>query len=220
MTISKLRAANLKADNAGERFLELVSLAKNLGHGEFGLCSELVLSGYDKTEFTEKLQDKICSNLKQDSFLGFSFLNDENYNEFAIFSSDGKIYLQKKSKLFSPNKEQEIFRAANVDQTRIFTIDGIKFGVLICFELRFIELWQKLSGAQVILVPALWGARHGEHFITLCGALAMQNRCYVVACSDLDFKFSCVFAPDGTNLGHSTKFERTKISEFTKSLGL
>jgi predicted amidohydrolase len=52
---------------------------------------------------------------------------------------------------------------------------------MICFELRFIELWKKLQGADIICIPSMWGEPRKEHFETLTKALAITNQCYVIA---------------------------------------
>jgi predicted amidohydrolase len=43
-------------------------------------------------------------------------------------------------------------------------------------------LWDRLRGADIIIVPAQWGKLRGHHFTTLLSALAVANQCYVVAC--------------------------------------
>ena len=63
----------------------------------------------------------------------------------------------------------------------IFEIDGIKMGILICFELRFKEFYKCLEGCDIIFVPAMWGKIRSSNFETLTKALAVLNQCYVLA---------------------------------------
>ena len=103
-----------------------------------------------------------------------------------------------------------------------FEICGVKFGVLICFELRFLQLWERLCGAQIILVPAMWGAQKKAQFFTLLRALALQTRAYVVAVSDggkAQLKMAKVFYPDGKSAKWA-KFNLARIDEFRQNLGI
>jgi len=60
-----------------------------------------------------------------------------------------------------------------------------KLGVTICYDLRFPELYQKLTfvhGAQVLLIPSAFAMKTGEaHWETLLRARAIENQCYVIA---------------------------------------
>jgi omega-amidase len=70
--------------------------------------------------------------------------------------------------LFSPGNEQQAFSAGNRPAT--FTVDGICFGISICYDLRFSELFAAYAslGTDAVLVPAAWPCeriRHWELFI-------------------------------------------------------
>jgi predicted amidohydrolase len=63
-------------------------------------------------------------------------------------------------------------------------IDGITFGLSICYDLRFPELYRALAlrGAQILLVPAGFTLHTGrDHWEVLLRARAIENLCYVVA---------------------------------------
>ena len=122
-------------------------------------------------------------------------------------------FKQNKYKLFKPNNEDKITLKGNLNDIKIHHINGVKIGVLICFELRFIELWTRLMGAEIILVPAMWGKGRKRDYMVLCQALALQNRAYVVACSDMDLKFRSIFTPSGKR-GENMKFDINLIDKF------
>ena len=66
-----------------------------------------------------------------------------------------------------------------------FTCEGLCFGLAICYDLRFPELFRALvdKGAQVFLVPAAFTVPTGiSHWEVLLRARAIENGCYVVAC--------------------------------------
>jgi predicted amidohydrolase len=67
----------------------------------------------------------------------------------------------------------------------LFTRGGVRFGVQICYDVRFPELTRALvaEGAQVVLTPAAWA--HGFlkelHWTVLVQARAIENTVYVAA---------------------------------------
>ncbi|MEA1982966.1 MAG: carbon-nitrogen hydrolase family protein, partial [Campylobacterota bacterium] len=72
--------------------------------------------------------------------------------------------------------------------------------LLICFELRFKELWKMAEGADIIAVPSWWGVLRTEHFKALTQTLAIMNQCYVVASDSLNeecSKMSGIIKPNG-----------------------
>ena len=58
--------------------------------------------------------------------------------------------------------------------------------MLICFELRFPELWARLKGCALLLVPAMWGGPRRGHIVTLSEALAIINRTFVAVADSAD----------------------------------
>ncbi len=61
---------------------------------------------------------------------------------------------------------------------------GVRFGLSVCYDLRFPALYQALSGAgaEVLLVPAAFTRPTGEaHWLTLLKARAIENAAFVVA---------------------------------------
>lgn len=102
-------------------------------------------------------------------------------NVAKVFKDGEVIHTQAKSRLFKLGDEHSHMESGDDKDVVVFEADGIKFGILICFELRFKYLWQKLEGADIILVPSWWGRLRGENFRALTEALAVINQCYVVA---------------------------------------
>jgi predicted amidohydrolase len=64
-----------------------------------------------------------------------------------------------------------------------FDIDGVRFGALTCYDLRFPELARHITraGAQVLVLPAAWLAGPGKElqFEALLRARAIENTVYV-----------------------------------------
>ena len=62
------------------------------------------------------------------------------------------------------------------------------------------ELWSKLKGVDIILVPAMWGKIRKIHFDSLCQSVAIINQCYVIATNskNSDMSNSCsIITPFG-----------------------
>ena len=112
------------------------------------------------------------------------------YNVAKVLHGGQVVHEQAKSRLFRLGDEHEYFREGAEEEVSLFEVDGLKLGILICFELRFKSLWQRLEGADIIAVPAQWGRLRSGHFVTLTEALAVMNQCYVVASDSADPEMS------------------------------
>jgi deaminated glutathione amidase len=82
------------------------------------------------------------------------------------------------------------FRESDHDQPGdgellLFTLAGVRFGVTVCYDLRFPELFRALAerGADVILLPTAWVHGHLKelHLSTLSRARAIENTVYFAA---------------------------------------
>jgi len=107
------------------------------------------------------------------------------YNVAKVFYRGAVVHAQAKTALFKLGGEHDYFAAGSEDEIVLFEIDGLRLGLLICFELRFKAFWKVLEGADIILIPAQWGKLRTQNFVSLTNALAIMNQCYVVA-SDAD----------------------------------
>jgi deaminated glutathione amidase len=116
---------------------------------------------------------------------------DHVYNTVLVFDPSGhrvarydKIHLfafrhgneaYDESRTIAPGREPVLFEC---------TIDGqvLRVGLSVCYDLRFPELYRKLEGADLILVPAAFTATTGKaHWEALLRARAIENLCYVLA---------------------------------------
>ncbi len=122
------------------------------------------------------------------------------FNMAKIFHNGKEISKRPKAKLFTLGEEEKHFEQGKDEDVEIVEIDGIKIALLVCFELRFKTLWQQIEGADIVAVPAWWGALRAEHFKTLTQALAIMNQCYVVASDSANeecSKMSAIISPQG-----------------------
>ena len=184
------------------------------------VAPEVCLSGYDYDNFDEMLKFAPIANeaLKKASKNKIIILSmiekegDEVFNFAKIFHNGEVVYKRAKAKLFRFGDEHKYMSEGTFDDVKIVEVDGIKIGLIVCFELRFKELWQKLEGCDVIAVIAWWGVLRSEHFKVMTQALAIVNQCYVVASDSLNeecTKLSGIITPHGEDIrnGNNTCLE-------------
>ncbi len=112
------------------------------------------------------------------------------YNTSVLIDPDGQIVARyRKIHLFDVDlangeKHHESERIAPGNEIVTAEIAGITFGLTVCYDLRFPELYRILAlrGAQILLVPAGFTLHTGrDHWEVLLRARAIENLCYVVA---------------------------------------
>lgn len=89
----------------------------------------------------------------------------------------------------------------------LIDIDGLKIGLMTCYDLRFPELALSLAlqGADVLVLPAAWvkGPLKEHHWATLLAARALDTTCYLVAageCGNKNIGQSRVVDPLGVTI--------------------
>ncbi|BBL67657.1 nitrilase-related carbon-nitrogen hydrolase [Methanoculleus chikugoensis] len=101
-------------------------------------------------------------------------------NTVVVLDKDGELLAAyAKIHLFSPEGEDRYYTAG--DRIATFTVDGTKFGIAVCYDLRFPELFRiyAIAGVECMLVPAAWPCSRLSHWETLLPARALENRYYV-----------------------------------------
>lgn len=182
----------------------------------FILAPELALNGYaynrmeDAVAITERAIE-LFKKLSLNKTIAITLTTKKEsqyYNTLHIFHKGKIIHTQSKIQLFVLNDEKVHFTPGSLSDMKIVDIDGFKVGAMICFELRFITYWQKLRGADLIIVPSMWGKPRKENFETLTKALAVANQCFVLAsdsANDDMAKGSGIISPFGDELRDDRK---------------
>ena len=158
------------------------------------LAPELALSGfsYDMMEEAAQFSQKAIEEIKElskDKTIALTFITKKEnkfFNTLYIFHNLQIIHTQSKVKLFPLGNELEYFSEGNEEDIKIIEVNGIKIAILICFELRFPQLWEKIKGADIILNPAMWGLKRKDHYESISKALALVSQCFVIACNSAD----------------------------------
>ncbi|MCQ9352553.1 carbon-nitrogen hydrolase family protein [Corynebacterium sp. 153RC1] len=102
-----------------------------------------------------------------------------------------------------------------------FTVDGVTFGVAICYDVRFPGQFRALAaqGAEVIVLPTSWADGEGklEQWRTLTAARALDSTTFILAAGQArpehseersegaptGIGHSAVIAPDGTRIAEA-----------------
>ncbi len=106
------------------------------------------------------------------------------FNTAYVFDREGEcVASYDKTHLFTPMGEHEYFTPG--DRLCTFTLDGVKCGLIICYDLRFPELTRSLvlQGADLLFVPAEWPAVRVAHWQTLNRARAIENQIFLACCN-------------------------------------
>jgi len=125
---------------------------------------------------------------------------DEFVNQAVVIHKHKIIHRQEKVKLFKLGDEDLYLKAGRKKKIKPFEIEGVSYAILICFELRFKELWKQVEGVDVVLIPARWGKPRKAHLEVLSRALAIMNQCYVVVSNSSDEDMassSSIISPTG-----------------------
>lgn len=169
-----------------EEFLELIEAIET---NSIIVAPEVCLSGFDYENLEEllSLSSYFSAQIEQyshDKIIILTMLeriDDQVFNMLKVFADGELVHQRAKARLFKLGDEHKYMQEGDDSDFELIEIAGVKIAVLICFELRFKELWQKCEGADVIAIPAWWGKSRSEHFRALTQTLAIINQCYVCA---------------------------------------
>lgn len=177
-------------DNYDNNLSILIDLIEQTPDNAIVLAPEVCLTNFDyeyfeaASSFSAKAIEQLLK-LSKERIIALSVIekreNGKFYNVAKVLHNKNVVHEQCKNRLFKLGDEHKYFSQGKDEHLLLFEIDGIKFGLMICFELRFKQYWQDLEGADIILLPARWGKNRTENFQTLTESLAVLNQCYVLA---------------------------------------
>jgi len=175
------------------------------------ITPEVYLTAYDYEHLTTaaKFSAKALKTLKQevDEQIVVTTLiledGDEFVNQAVVIHKHKVVHRQDKVKLFKLGDEDIYLTAGKKKKIKPFEIEGVTYALLICFELRFKDLWKQIEGADIVLVPARWGLPRKKHLEILSSALAVMNQCYVLLSNSSDSDMassSAIISPNGNSV--------------------
>jgi len=191
-----------------ENLDKLLEEIKNHQDKQIIVTPEVYLTAYDYEHLitAAKFSAKALKTLKQevDEQIVVTTLileeGDEFVNQAVVIHKHKVVHRQNKVKLFKLGDEDIYLTAGKKKKIKPFEIEGVKYALLICFELRFKDLWKQIEGADIVLVPARWGLPRKKHLEILSSALAVMNQSYVLLSNSSDSDMassSAIISPNG-----------------------
>ena len=106
------------------------------------------------------------------------------YNTAMVFDRTGAcIASYDKTHLFTPMGEDNYYTPG--DRLCTFVLDGVKCGLIICYDVRFPELTRSLTvpGLDILFVVSQWPKVRTFHLRSLTTARAIENQMFLVCCN-------------------------------------
>jgi len=193
-----------------ENLDKLLQLIRENSDKKIIVAPEVYLTAYDYDHLTTAamFSAKALKILKQEvneQIVVLTLILEEGdgfVNQAVVIHKHKIVYRQNKVKLFKLGDEDLYLHAGKKKKIMPFEIEGVKYAILICFELRFKDLWKQIEGVDIVLIPARWGLLRKKHLEILASALAVMNQCYVLLSnsSDDDMASSSAVIPPNGNI--------------------
>ena len=124
------------------------------------------------------------------NIIGGSIANkvgDDIYNTSFVFNRKGELVYEYSKIHLVPMLNEPLYLTGGTKKVETFELDGVKMGLIICYDLRFPELARSLAldGAQVLFVVAEWPTPRIYHWTSLNIARAIENQLYVVSSNNI-----------------------------------
>jgi predicted amidohydrolase len=207
---------------------------------ELLIFPELTLTGFTmrSKRFAEKLEGesiRFFSSLagKYDCHIlaGFIEKDEERYFNTLVHLSPNKELICKYRKIHPFSFTGENRHYASGSDPTITEVNGLQFGLSICYDLRFPELYRYYAKNRVDIIVdiANWPVERIGHWYTLLKARAIENQCYMIGVNrvgsdkSIDYPgWSSVFHPFGDELlcfkeEEAVKFIEIHREEVTKT---
>jgi len=148
-------------------------------------------------------------------------LDGRGRNEAVAFAAGGELLARYvKQRPFSGAGEDAVHEAGR--ETVVFPLGPFKVALLICYDLRFPELFRAAvrRGADLFVVIAAWPVKRIDHWLTLLRARAIENQAFVVGVnrcgSEPRFVYpgrSVVVNPHGAIIADAAQLESVLVAE-------
>lgn len=191
------------------------------------LLPEMSFTGFsmnaDETNDCDRKVYRMIEELsaRYNTKIGFGWVDkdEEGYkNHYSVVDKNKTLIDYEKIHPFSYGGENEVFVGGS--ELKSCSINGFEVGVLICYDLRFPDVFQILSKkSELIIVPANWPQRREMHWDVLLQARAIENQVYLAGINcrgDMDgltySGHSILYKPDGTKAeGRTIEFDHNCI---------
>lgn len=163
-----------------ERIRELVSSASSIG-ALLCVLPEMCFGGYNAIpKECDYGADEFFALLAKEANVAIAYGHVKNSNKklknsLTVVSNSGKkLASYDKMHVFTFANEQKSFEGG--DALASFSIDGMRFGLSVCYDLRFAELYSLYAkSCDAVLCIAAWPKKRISTFKLLLKARAVEN---------------------------------------------
>ncbi len=151
---------------------------------------------------------------------------DSVYNTTIWLNKEGELEESyRKTHLYDAfgYRESDIFSSGKALH-RLCKIKDFRFGLCVCYEVRFPEVSRSyaVNGADLVVMPTAWvqGALKEDTMATLCRARAIENTMYFAVAGQVGRAYSgmsAIYDPMGVSIARGTETECLLSSELTRS---
>ncbi|WP_026699545.1 carbon-nitrogen family hydrolase [Salibacterium aidingense] len=108
---------------------------------------------------------------------------DDMFNRALIINNKGELVYHYDKLHLVPMLQEPAYLSGGQNKAQVFELDGLKMGIIICYDLRFPELLRALAleGAQAVFIVAEWPEARRSHWYHLQIARAIENQCYIIS---------------------------------------
>lgn len=196
---------------------------------------ELFSTGYimDREYFLENAMDTECQDFKSVMELSkehntnvlFPFLErngDKLFNSVAIINRNGELLGIKRKFINWKSENGYIDEAPMKENLKVFEIDGIKVGILLCYEVSFPETarYLKKQGVELIVIMSFWDRSAESQWRYQIATRAADNNVFAIGVNGFWKEHTCgntmMANPNGdivSSLGHE---EGTIVFQITR----
>lgn len=159
-------------------------------------------------DFLSKLARKYNVNIFGGSFIRKT--NDGCKNSMSVITKSGSLVgFYDKIHLYTPDGEGVLSAGLN---PCVFEIEGVRFGVSICYDIRFPELFRSYINLKkpvdMLVNLSAWPMTRALQYSQMAASRAIENQCYFLALSQCgkitgnvyNSGQSCVYDPMGNLL--------------------
>lgn len=181
MKIALIQSDIVWADPAGNRAKMRSAMEKHPG-AELYVLPEMFTTGFNSSVEENEDTVKLMHDLAQehDCAIAGSIavrVGDRVMNRFYFVTPEGVEGFYDKRHLFANGGETALCTAGT--ERKVVTWRGIRFLMIVCFDVRF-PVWVRCrDDYDAILCVASWPAKRREHWDALLKARAIENQCYV-----------------------------------------
>lgn len=205
--------------NKVQNFNKIKTLLKDT-QADLFLLPEMFQTGFcvDEIQYAEEMQAETFEFMKEmarskDALMAGTWMvkdGDAIYNRFVVVGEVGVVAYYDKVHLFKHSNEDQYISAGNAKSD--LEINGKRFRLITCYDLRFPYISFNDSEYDAILISANWPSQRIKHWDALLRARAIENQAYTIAVNRVGQDIHGHYYP-----GHSSVYDMSgeRLIRFT-----